>query len=218
MNIVLQSLLCVLVGYALGNFSPSYLLGRIAGYDIRKEGSGNAGASNALVTMGKGPAAISAFVDILKAFLPVFLLLHVIPYPPECTHLPAVTGVCIILGHMFPFWMQFRGGKGFASLLGLSFALSWQFLLICLGILAVILLVTRYIALASILCAAALPVFWFLRTGDVTETILFSGIAVIIISKHIQNIKRIANGTEIPLGHKKKKQTPDSGTQTKTHG
>ena len=93
---------------------------------------------------------------------------------------------------------------GVSMLLGLIFGLSWQFLLICLGILGVILFVTRYIALASITCAAALPVFWFITTGDVFETVLFAGIAVIIISKHIQNIKRIANGTEIPLGSKKK--------------
>ncbi len=194
----------ILIGYLLGNINTAAIIARCKGFDIRSKGSGNAGASNALVTMGKGAAAATALVDILKAFLPVFLLLHVIPYPEACAHLPAVTGVCVILGHMFPFWMQFRGGKGFASLLGLIFALSWQFLLICLGIVGVILLVTRYIALATIICSAALPVFWFITTGDVFETMLFAVIAVIIISKHIQNLKRIANGTEIPLGGKKK--------------
>lgn len=194
----------ILIGYLLGNINTAAIIARCKGFDIRTKGSGNAGASNAFVTMGKGAAAATALVDILKAFLPVFLLRHVIPVPEACAHLPAVTGVCVILGHMFPFWMQFRGGKGFASLLGLIFGLSWQFLLICLGILGVILFVTRYIALASITCAAALPVFWFITTGDVFETVLFAGIAVIIISKHIQNIKRIANGTEIPLGSKKK--------------
>ena len=190
-------------GYLLGNINTAAIIGRCKGFDIRKKGSGNAGASNALVTMGKGAAAVTVLVDAMKAFLPVWLLLHVIQLPAECVHLPVLTGAAVILGHMFPFWMQFRGGKGFASLLGLILALSWQFFLVCIGLIVVILLVTRYIALATILCAAALPVFWFIRTGDILETVLLAAAAVIIIVKHRLNIKRICSGTEIKLQLKK---------------
>lgn len=189
----------IAAGYLLGNLNTAAIIARCKGFDIRTKGSGNAGASNALVTMGKGAAVCSALVDIMKAFVPVFLLLHVIPYPPACTHLPVVTGTAVILGHMFPFWMQFRGGKGYASLLGMILALSPLFFLICIGLLGVILLATNYIALATITCAVALPVYWGIRTGDVTEIAVLTVLAAIIIAKHIQNLKRIANGTEIGL-------------------
>lgn len=202
---------CILIGYLLGNINTAAIIARCKGFDIRSKGSGNAGASNAFLTMGKRAAVCSALIDILKAFLPVFLLLYVIPYPETCSHLPVVTGISVIIGHMFPFWMQFRGGKGFASLLGMILALKWQFFLICIGILAVILLVTRYIALATMLCASAMPVYWFFRTGDTIEVALFVVLAVIIIYKHIPNIKRIMNGTEVPLRFQKhaQKSSPD---------
>lgn len=200
----------ILVGYLLGNINTAAIIARCKGFDIRTKGSGNAGASNALLTMGKGAAVLSALVDIFKAFLPVFLLLHVISYPEECTHLPVVTGVSVILGHMFPFWMQFRGGKGFASLLGLNLALNWQFFFVCIGILAVLLITTKFIALATMTCAVALPVFWYFHTGDVLETALFAVMAVVIVIKHIPNLKRMANGTEIPSWIKKRESRPDS--------
>ncbi|HBI84956.1 MAG TPA: acyl-phosphate glycerol 3-phosphate acyltransferase [Ruminococcus sp.] len=196
----------VLIGYLLGNINTAAILARIKGFDIRGRGSGNAGASNALVTMGKGAAVCSALVDILKAFLPVWLLLHVIPLPEGCSHLPVLVGIAVILGHMFPFWMQFRGGKGFASLLGFSLAIDWRFFLVCIAILAILLLTTRYIALATIACAAALPVWHGIGTRDWLETVLLSVLAVVIISKHIQNLRRMKDGTEIKLGEKHKKE------------
>ena len=175
----------ILVGYLLGNINTAAIIARCKGFDIRTKGSGNAGASNALLTMGKGAAVLSALVDIFKAFLPVFLLLHVISYPEE-------------------------GGKGFASLLGLNLALNWQFFFVCIGILAVLLITTKYIALATMTCAVALPVFWYFYTGDVLETGLFAVMAVVIVIKHIPNLKRMANGTEIPSWIKKHESRPDS--------
>ncbi|MBR4201154.1 MAG: glycerol-3-phosphate acyltransferase [Oscillospiraceae bacterium] len=199
--------ICIAAGYLLGNINTAAIIARCRGFDIRTKGSGNAGASNALVTMGKGAAVCSALVDILKAFVPVFLLLHVIHTPADCLHLPVVTGIAVMLGHMFPFWMQFRGGKGFASLLGTVLALDWRFFLGCMVILGIILLCTGYIALATILCAAAFPVWQFAVTGDLTETILLTVLAVIIICKHLPNLKRIASGTEIGLRQKKKQKS-----------
>ena len=186
-------------GYLLGCINTAAILARIKGFDIRQKGSGNAGASNALVTMGKGAAVCTAVVDVLKAMMPVLLLRYVISLPEGCVHLPVVTGAAVILGHMFPFWMQFRGGKGFASLLGLLFALSWQFFLICIGVSIVILLLTRYIALATITVSVAAPVFWYIRTGSIPETIVLAAVCICMICKHIENIRRIADGTEIGL-------------------
>lgn len=186
-------------GYLLGCINTAAILARIKGFDIRQKGSGNAGASNALVTMGKGAAVCTAVVDVLKAMLPVVLLRYVIPLPENCAHLPVAAGAAVILGHMFPFWMQFRGGKGFASLLGLLFALSSQFFLICIGVSLVILLLTRYIALATITVSVAAPIFWYVRTGSIPETAVLAAVCICMILKHIENIKRIVNGTEIGL-------------------
>ena len=200
---ILWYLCSAVCGYLLGCINTAAILARIKGFDIRQRGSGNAGASNALVTMGKGAAVCSALVDILKACVPVWLLLHVIPLPESCTHLPVVTGVCVIVGHMFPFWMQFRGGKGFASLLGLFLALDWRFFLICIALTVLILLTARYIALATILSAAACPVWHAVMTHDLPETVLLVLLAVCMIVKHIENLKRIANKTEIKFREKR---------------
>ena len=198
--------LCAAVGgYLVGCINTAAILARLKGFDIRQKGSGNAGASNALVTMGKGAAVCSALVDIFKGFLPVFLLLHVFTLPQGCGYVPAVTGAAVILGHMFPFWMQFKGGKGFASLLGLALALDWRLFLICIAVVVVYLLTVRYIALATITCSVLLPVWYYLTQKDVISTVIFAAVGVVMISKHIQNLRRIANGTEIKFGEKKQK-------------
>ena len=200
-------LCCMAAGYLIGCINTAAILARRKGFDIRSKGSFNAGASNALVTMGKGAAAASALTDILKAFVPVWLLMNVISLPEDCQYLPLVTGISVILGHMFPFWMQFRGGKGFASLLGLTLALDWRFFLIELGIVITVLLTVRYIVCATILCSSGLPVWQFLMHRDVIELILLILLGALIISKHIPNLRRIANGTEIRFGEKKTVQT-----------
>ncbi|MCQ2408066.1 MAG: glycerol-3-phosphate 1-O-acyltransferase PlsY [Oscillospiraceae bacterium] len=187
----------ILTGYLFGNINTAAILAKLKGFDIRKKGSGNAGASNAYLTMGKSAATFSAIVDIFKAFIPVWFTLHILHLPDELRHIPVVTGFSVIIGHIFPFWMKFRGGKGFASLLGMNLALNWKFFFFCVGILAVIMLFTRYIALATVCCAIALPIWWFSRTGDVPETVLFSLVTVIVIWKHIPNFKRIMSGTEL---------------------
>ena len=200
-------------GYLLGNLNTAAIIARCKGFDIRKKGSGNAGASNALVTMGKGAAVTSALVDILKAFVPVWLLLHVIQLPPECAHVPVLTGVAVILGHMFPFWMQFRGGKGFASLLGFSLGADWRMFLACIVLLGILLFSTRYIALATVSCAVLVPVWHLVRTKDWPEFAVLAVLSVIIIVKHIPNIRRIRAGTEIPLGKKKKQEPAEASAE-----
>ena len=201
-------------GYLIGCINTAAIIARCKGFDIRQKGSGNAGASNALVTMGKGAAVCSALVDILKALIPVLLLAHILQLPAECAHLPVLTGAAVILGHMFPFWMQFRGGKGFASLLGLTLGLDWRLFLICIGILAVLLFTTKYIALATISCAVVLPLWvYFVGGRSIFELIVLCIVSAVIISKHIQNIKRIANGTEIRLGEKAKDVPAEKKTE-----
>lgn len=200
----------IAAGYLIGCCNTAAILARIKGFDIRKSGSGNAGASNALVTMGKGAAVCSALADILKAFVPVFLLRHALPVPAECAHLSVAVGAAVILGHMYPFWMQFRGGKGFASLLGLSLALDWRFFLVGIAITVAVVLILRYIALATLICTAALPIGWFLETGSLPELLILLIPTVCMVQKHIINLRRIKDGTEIKFGEKKKPEAEES--------
>ena len=187
----------ILGGYLLGSINTGAILARKKGFDIRTKGSGNAGASNALLTMGKKAAILTAVVDILKAFIPTLLTAHILPVPAEVHSLGPITGMAVIMGHIFPFWMHFKGGKGFASLLGMTLALDWRIVSAMVVILAVILITTKYIALATILCGILLPIAWYFLGGTAPETVMFGVLAVIIFIKHIDNLKRILNHTEI---------------------
>ena len=166
--------------------------------------------------MKKGKRLVSELTDILKAFIPVYLLLYVIPYPQECCYLPVLTGTAVVFGHMFPFWMQFRGGKGFASLLGFSLAVDWRMCLACVVLLGILLLVTRYIALATVSSAALVPVWHLVRTRDVLEFAVLAVVGVIIIVKHIPNLKRIANGTEIGFRKEQVTEKPQPDADEKS--
>ena len=209
MKTILIYAACIAAGYLLGCVNTAAILARIKGFDIRGKGSGNAGASNALVTMGKKAAVISALTDILKAFLPVWILQHVISLPESLQHAAVLAGASVILGHMYPFWMQFSGGKGFASLLGMTLALSWKCFLVYILLLAVLLFTTRYIALATIACALATPVWWWFTTHNAVQTLVLAIISICMIVRHFPNLRRIRNGTEIKFPGRHAKQNPD---------
>lgn len=188
-----------IIGYLFGCINTAAIIGRVKGFDIREKGSGNAGASNALITMGTGAAFLTTVVDMLKAFLPVFAVLNWIPYAKDVPCLAVFTGCMVILGHIFPFWMKFRGGKGFASLLGMSLALDWRLLLGFLALTGLILLTTKFIALATLACAAIFPVYRVIMTHSVWECVMLCVIFVVIIWKHIPNLKRMLSGNEFGL-------------------
>ena len=186
----------VVVCYLLGCINTAAILSRLKGFDIREKGSNNAGASNAMLTMGKGAGVLTAVVDIAKAFLPVFALIHWIPQTKSLPCIAVLGGVMVVFGHMFPFWMQFRGGKGFASLLGMTLAHDWRLLIIMLALLCMFLLTTKFISLATISCATILPFYRLFSTYSVIEFILLFALSVVIIRKHQPNIERIRKGKE----------------------
>lgn len=204
----------IIAGYFIGCINTGAIIARIKGFDIREKGTGNAGASNALVTMGPAAGVMTAWGDIMKAFIPVFLLHWFIPVPTDCRHLAVAVGISIVAGHMFPFWMEFRGGKGFASLLGLTLGLDWRLFLIAFAILLLALLITRYIALATIICALVLPICWYVLSHDLYELLMLLLLGVFMIVKHIENIHRIADGTEIRFGeHRQAAEQPEAAAE-----
>lgn len=188
--------IAALAGYLLGSSNMAYWISLIKKVDIRKNGSGNLGASNATVLLGWGAGVIVAVHDIGKAVLAVLLAKLLLP---ELEYAGAVAGVACVLGHIFPFYLKFRGGKGLASFLGAIAALNWKVGLAMAALLVLITLVTDFIALGTLSVSVTAPVGIWLTTGAVTVPLILCIATVVMIFKHIENIRRILNHTEIGL-------------------
>ena len=197
-NTVLQTLLfillCCLIGYALGNFSPSYILGRRKGYDIREEGSGNAGATNAFLLLGKYAFFLTAILDILKSFAAWKLCSLLFPDLPVAG---PIAGSACILGHIWPVLMRFHGGKGMASLGGVILAWDWRWFLILLAAAILIAFGTRYVCLVAPIISVVFPVIHYIFTKDLTASLILLIPAIPIFFKHWENFRRIRSGEEM---------------------
>lgn len=211
--IVLKLLLAAIFGYLIGGVNPSYIVGRLQGFDIRQKGSGNAGASNAVIVMGKVVGISSALFDILKAAGVVWLAPVILKGTPFVAE---VAGVACIFGHVFPVYMHFRGGKGLACLGGVLLAVDFRLLLILLAIEILLILLFDYICVCPLTASVIIP-FLYGILGDGGFGFLLNagggwwGAGVIAIGcilvfcKHIGNLKRIKNGTELHLSYLWKK-------------
>lgn len=199
-------LLSIPLAYLLGSIPFGYLLVRIfRKQDIRATGSGNIGATNVARSGAKGLGLATLALDLGKAWLAVFLAQRLGASLPNPYDLAVAAGIAAILGHVFPVWLGFRGGKGVASGLGVFLALTWPSALAILAVFLVVFFLTRFVSLASIVAAAAFPLFGFhfvaLRTPIVITGFLF--IPLLIIVKHHQNIRRLLAGTESRFGSRK---------------
>lgn len=205
-------ILGALAGYLIGGINPAYLIGRIKGFDIRKRGSGNAGASNAVITMGAAVGVFSALFDIFKAFLSVYLagavLFPRLPSAPglRADWLCAVVGCACILGHVFPVYMKFRGGKGLACIAGVILAFDWRVFLIMLGAEAVLLFLTRYICTVPITVSVAFPIVYGVMRADAVGAAVYAVASLVILWRHVENIRRILKGTELKISYLWKKK------------
>ncbi|MCK9552835.1 glycerol-3-phosphate 1-O-acyltransferase PlsY [Aquamicrobium sp.] len=186
----------LIFGYLLGSIPFGLLLTRAAGLgDVRSIGSGNIGATNVLRTGNKKLAAATLLLDALKGTAAVLLANF---YAPD---LGLWAGFGAFLGHLFPVWLGFRGGKGVATYLGVLIALAWQVGLIFAAVWLLVAIVFRYSSLAALCAAVAVPVaLWFLATPQLAG--LFAVMSVILFIKHRANIQRLASGTEGRIGSK----------------
>lgn len=189
---------CISVGYLIGCVNPAYFFSRMKGFDIRNSGSGNAGGSNALITMGKAIGFFCMIFDIFKAYFAVTLARALCG---SFTYAYAVSTVACIFGHIFPFYLKFRGGKGLACLGGCIFAYSPIVFVIMISAEAVIAFVTDYICLVPITASVAYPIVYGCLSHDVPGAVLLTSVTVIILSKHRENIDRIKKGTEIKISY-----------------
>ena len=196
-------LISISLAYLLGSIPFGYLLVKVfLKQDIRATGSGNIGATNVARSGAKGLGIATLLLDLGKAFVAVKIAQHIAPGNYD---LAVAAAVAAILGHIFPVWLGFRGGKGVASALGVFLALTWPSALAILGVFLVVFLITRYVSLASIIAAATFPLFAFyfvpFRTPIVIAGFLF--IPLLIIVKHHENIRRLLSGTESRFGSRK---------------
>jgi acyl phosphate:glycerol-3-phosphate acyltransferase len=202
--------------YLLGSIPFGYVLVRVfQGVDVRSIGSGNIGATNVARTGGKGLAIATLVLDAFKGWLPVFLVLTnsalTISFIPASSlaqrhTLATVAALFAVLGHMFPVWLGFKGGKGVATGLGVFLALAPKAVLIAVVLFAAIVAITRYVSLGSILAAATVPIaLWWLQ-GDsfpAPALAMCAAVALLVIIRHHQNIGRLLAGTESRFGARK---------------
>jgi len=199
-----------ILGYALGSISFSVIFSKkFAGFDVREKGSKNAGTTNVLRTVGKGVAALTLICDVLKGVIAVLLasLAYKIWNDIDLTLAKTVAGFMAIVGHTFPVYFGFRGGKGVATSLGVLLLVNWKIGLICLIFALTLMVLTKMVSVGSIAAAILFPVLvLFIGDSFIVEGnyFLFSIIlALLVIFNHRSNIKKLANGTENKLSFKK---------------
>lgn len=190
----MQYILVIALSYLLGCSNMAVYLAALKHVDLQGGGSRNPGASNAVILMGWRAGVLTAIHDIGKSALAVFLAELVFP---DLANAGAVAGVSCVLGHIFPFWMKFRGGKGFASYLGMTIALNWKFSIVVLLLLVVITLVTDYIVAATANTIIIVPLWMGIASRSLNLALILLVASLVIAWKHRENFVRMYNGTEI---------------------
>lgn len=211
----MERIICIVMGYVFGLFQTGYLYGKKHGIDIRQHGSGNAGATNTLRVLGKKAGLIVFLGDFFKTVIPCVIVRAVFGGKADMVYLLVLyTGLGVILGHNYPFYLKFQGGKGIAATAGLLAATDVRIMLVCLVIFAVTVAVTRYVSLGSLLVVTAffaMTVFFGLN-GDyglggeyLYESFVVAAVVMLMAYwRHRANIVRLLKGTENKIGGKKR--------------
>ncbi len=206
-------IIVAIIAYLIGSINFSILISKkMAGFDVREKGSGNAGTTNMLRSVGKKAAAITLICDILKGVVSIVIAIIVgnIVKNLDRELLLQIAGIAVVIGHTFPIFFGFKGGKGVATSLGVLLMSNWQIGLICLVFALVLMALTRMVSLGSCGAAVLFPVLTLFINQH--YTVLTEGksgrvyfvysviLAIIVLYNHRSNIKRILNGTENKLG------------------
>lgn len=210
----------IVVAYLVGSIPFSFLIVKlVAGKDVREHGSRNVGATNVARTAGKMPGIIALLLDVAKGYAAIAIARWITAqpvWPFDAGVLPwqshefwiALAGLIAVLAHMFPLWLRFHGGKGVATATGVFLALDPKVMAAAILVFAIVLLLFRFVSLASIVSAASVPIFFrYLANGAPFWHIVMSiAIAFAVIAKHHSNIARLAQGMERKMGQKKKER------------
>jgi glycerol-3-phosphate acyltransferase PlsY len=201
----IKIILSIVVSYLIGSIPTAVWYGKFFhGLDVRNYGSGNAGATNTLRTLGKSAGIIVMLGDVLKGWsatnIANYLFNHGIIYENNLMVYQIIFGVVAVIGHIFPVFGGFKGGKGVACLLGMIIAINLEIALICISVFAVVFLLSRYVSLGSMLATLAFPivVLIFPRFNDGGPLVIILGFALfaIVVITHQKNIVRLLNGEE----------------------
>ncbi|OEF96022.1 glycerol-3-phosphate 1-O-acyltransferase PlsY [Desulfuribacillus alkaliarsenatis] len=193
-------LVAILIGYLVGSVSFSYIIGKLwKGIDIRQHGSGNAGATNTLRVLGTVPGIIVLLLDGFKGALAVVIALYISNNDPITM---IVAGIAAIIGHNWPIYLKFQGGKGVATTIGVVASLVFIPALLSALIAIVFLALTRYVSLASIIFTVLIPIFILLLDYPITYFVFTIIMAILVCVRHIENIKRLIKGTERKIGER----------------
>ena len=204
-NIYLLATLAIIGGYAFGCFSTAYFVGKANHIDIRSYGSGNAGTTNAMRTLGKKAGIITYIGDFLKAVIPIYLTKFLLlAEHPDVDLICFVIGLGVVLGHNYPVWLNFKGGKGIAVTSGVFIAIVPQIAVFALILFILIALISKYISLASI-CAILFAGIWIMIHFDfsIPYVIVLSFYIFLALWQHRTNIVRLFHGTENKIGQHK---------------
>ena len=195
---LLKAILCILIGYLIGTLNPSYLIGKARGIDVKHAGSCTAGASNAIILMGRAVGIACGLFDIFKAYLAYNICCLLFPV---LEYAGIVAGAGCILGHIFPVWMRFRGGKGLACLGGTILAHNWR--LFCLMLVAeiVLALIVGYICMVAITASVVFPVAYAIGGGHIAGIAALCVVAVVMLVKHQENLLCIRQGREVRISY-----------------
>ena len=207
-------IIVAIIAYAIGSLSFSVILSRkLAGFDVREKGSGNAGTTNMLREIGLKAALLTLVCDILKGVVAILIALLIgnISNNVDKALLVQIAGILVIVGHTYPIFFEFRGGKGVATALGVLLMTNWQIGLICLVFAVVIIAISRMVSMGSIGAAILFPVLTlfirqhFIVAAEGPKYFVYALIiAALVIFNHRANIKRIMTGTENKISFKKK--------------
>ena len=187
-------ILIIAIAYLLGSSSMSFYLSKLNNVDLRSGGSKNLGASNAMILMGWKAGILVGIHDIGKAFLAVWIAKT---FFADVLYAQEIAGVACVLGHIFPFYLKFKGGKGFASYLGMTLGLNWKVAIVIMILVVVVTLITDYIVSGTITTIVSVPI----TLGILNQSWMLGAIlciaSLVIAYKHRENFVRMYNGTEI---------------------
>ena len=192
----MRYVLVILCAYIVGSSSMSFYLSKLNGVELRDKGSKNLGASNAMILMGWKAGILVGIHDIGKSVIAVLLANILLPDLP---YVGVLAGVACVLGHIFPFYLKFKGGKGFASFIGMVLALNWKYALVMLLLVVLITLITDYIVSGTITAVVLSPIYFGIAEKNVIFPCIILISTAIILYKHRENFVRMYRGTEIGL-------------------
>ncbi|HSQ44719.1 MAG TPA: glycerol-3-phosphate 1-O-acyltransferase PlsY [Ginsengibacter sp.] len=198
----MKELILIITAYLIGSIPTALIISKsFFGVDIREYGSGNMGATNTFRVLGAKFGTIVMIGDMLKGILAVALY-NLLPYyltnELDRTNLMIGLGLAAVLGHIYPVWAQFRGGKGVATLFGMLLAIQPVVAASCVGVFLLVLFLTRYVSLSSILAGVALPicVLWVYNEKEVFYRVFAVAVAALVVLTHQKNISRLLKGNE----------------------